>query len=159
MGYETTMYVMLPHHGNFSGPRTGSTLASIELRKCGHDTNVGLLIVSKTKKLDGTPPWALYARNPDRQHEAVDFLRNVVKDVMPGKEDYITDLADNIEDGLVTTDRYGHCLGVMEIDDMITAMRKDNEREPYRRFTLALALLESIKSNFPEVVKVVTYGH
>lgn len=161
MGYETTMYVMHPY-GFTDDPPTGQELAVVELCKCGYDSShVGRLLAKHTHKptKDSKPPFALYANNPERQYDAVEFLRDEVKEVLPDKAEWIQTLSDDIEDGTIITDKYGAYLGVIEIDDMIAAMEEDQKVEIYRRFTWALALLKSIKDNFDGELKIVTYGH
>jgi hypothetical protein len=161
MGYETRIHVVSINRWDKEVPQSGQELASIDLCKCG-DGEVGKLVRSYTKS-DGSPKFALWARNPDRQHEVVEFLRETAEaDSDPKKNARIEKLADDIEDGKVTRDRYGDLLGLISIDDFITALEKDCEKKmPYRRYVWALALLRSIRQSWdtPEELRVVTYGY
>ena len=56
-------------------------------------------------------------------------------------------------------DRYDAPLSIMEVDDVIKAIEADNQREPYRRFELALATLKAFKIGFGEDAKILGYGH
>jgi len=67
------------------------------------------------------------------------------------------------------TDSYGDFLLVATLEEVLEAMVKDQAKSilkeeyesnrGYRRFALAIALLESFKSDFGDEVKVVLYGH
>jgi hypothetical protein len=154
---------------------TGQLLAFVELSKCGYEGPVPDLIAKHTKKADkGTKPtFALYAMNPDRQHEAVELLRELAEIHTPESQlclgmdaKEIDKLSNQIEDGYITQDCYGQWLGVIEVDDMIDALKKEMENaekcehDYYRRFKWALTLLTVIKETWPEGgLKVITYGH
>ena len=183
MGYETTMYVV-EMYSSTSTTRTGRELAMVELGKCG-DGPVGRLISSKTRKFnkDEVAPFALWARNPDRQQEAVDFLRSVASGLPKDTVEFLQSsdsairksavaqgytevslrkLAANIEDGVVSRDPYRDLFGVMELDEMIEAL--DAETNQWAMFICASALLKSMKEVLPschikERLKVVTRGH
>ncbi len=160
MGYETRMHVVSEYDFIDDVVRTGQELASIDLCKCG-DGPVGKLIAKKTKEdfyvgERRTKPFALYPRRPDRQQEAVDFIREAAKTAEFSED--INKLANDIEDGYITEDCYGDKLGVIEIDEMIEALKA--EKEGYRRFEWALALLETIKRTMPdENLKIITFGY
>lgn len=78
-------------------------------------------------------------------------------------DEHFTLWADNGNDR-ITEDRYGDALTAVDMDELIDAMHADNVEEPYRRFTVALALLTAIR-NDPEWdydrdrIRVVQYGH
>lgn len=77
----------------------------------------------------------------------------------------IIKLSNNLEDGIISKDSYGDCLGVIEVDDFLEALRaqmKLQENDPYRRFEWALRILESVIATWPnykEYLKIITYGH
>ena len=58
----------------------------------------------------------------------------------------------------VTEDRYGDKLHPVPLELVLAALRKDNERENYRRFTWAIGLLESMVST-TEDLYVILYGY
>lgn len=111
MGYETRIHVVekytFPASEDY--PDSGSELATMDLCKCG-DGAVGRL-VGKYIKLakQSKRKFGLYARNPQRQNEAVEFLREVAEE----REDKeaVEQLAADIEDGYITEDCYGDPLG------------------------------------------------
>lgn len=160
MGYETKIYIVQPYtHGN-DKYQYGQEIASLDLCKVGYEGNLSGLI-SRTKKYDGLP-WALWARNPDRQQEAVEYIRGSL-DLLDGKEhkDAIQQLSNDIEDGVVTDDMYGEQLGCIPIKEFIAALKQELEIEDYRRYRMALALCEAAVAGFEgerELV-VLTFGH
>lgn len=160
MSYETRMYIVAIHRIAMPGePQTGIELACIDLSACG-DGPVGKLIASKTiQAVDGdgvTPPFALYARNSDRQQDAVELMWEKADKWELGE---MKELADAIEDGYITTDCYGRYLGVMTVPEILVALKK--ERGGYRRFQWAISLLDAIAATWynPNELRVVTYGH
>jgi len=58
----------------------------------------------------------------------------------------------------VETDRYDSALHVISINDMLEALRKDSERDTYRRFKWAIAMLESMKDDSEEL-ECVLFGY
>lgn len=163
MGYETKMYVV--RKWDFCDPPSGEELASIDLCKCGSGA-VGTLIANHTHKAKKgeKPPFTLYARNPDRQDEAVEILREAVeKDIgfecWHDTTEALEKLSNHIEDGTISEDKYGSFLGIIDVDDMIAALEKDYKEEGYRRFKWALDLLKSIKETWSEDLTIITYGH
>lgn len=170
MGYETRLHVVNEYGFNLgpSYPRIGEEIASIDLSKCG-DGPVGQLIASHTKdaKLGEKAPFALWPRNPDRQYEAVKLLREIagLKSSDEGELSLnikqIDKLSNDIEDGFITKDRYNSWLGIIDIDEMIEALKQDIAQNNYRRFRIALAMLVAIKAEFTtdNRLKVITYGH
>lgn len=58
----------------------------------------------------------------------------------------------------ITKDSYGEKLKPVPILTVLEALKKDNEYDPYRRFTWAIALLESMKDDKEELY-VLIYGH
>jgi len=63
--------------------------------------------------------------------------------------------------GRVTEDAYGDPLTPVPWDALVSAMRADQQREPYRRFTVALSLLTGFKPDewWDQHPVVVQYGH
>ncbi len=61
-------------------------------------------------------------------------------------------------DTQVTKDRYDAKLYPIPIQDALDALRKDNERDPYRRFKWAVALLESMADD-TEKLFVISWGY
>jgi len=64
----------------------------------------------------------------------------------------------------IREDQYGEKLKAVPIDEVISLLReeiKSDESNPYRRFVLALALLESVKEGWSssERMTVLFYGH
>jgi len=58
----------------------------------------------------------------------------------------------------IKEDKYGEMFKPVPIETVLTALKKDNETEEYRRFTWAIALLESMKDD-PQGLTVLFYGH
>lgn len=58
----------------------------------------------------------------------------------------------------ITEDCYGEKLKPVPIITVLEALKKDNENDQYRRFTWAIALLESMKYD-KEELSVLIYGH
>ncbi len=165
MGYETRIHVVKEHTSVTDGPRIGEEIASIDLCKC--DGPVLSLVQKAIKRQKGQRPFALWARTPDQQSDAVELLRVLAKKPMAtvsGRTtDELEDLASHLDDGTVTVDKYGDPLGVISVPDFIAALRSDI-LSGYRRYVVALAMLESIVQNWPHEVEtgsmvVVTYGH
>ncbi len=61
-------------------------------------------------------------------------------------------------DTTITKDRYDSPLHTIPIDKMLIAMRKDEARDPYRRFKWAIAMLESML-NDSEELSCVLFGY
>ncbi len=169
MGYETRIHVVSKYTFR-EEPPMGQELAMIDLSKCGYDGPLEALMKKyrRNSKEGGKPTFALYARNPERQQEAVEVLRKVANNVEKhGNEEkakYLKKLSNHIEDGTITTDCYGDFLSVIPIDEFITALEEElRVNEPYRRFQWALVLLKSIRDTWDEGHKedlaVVTFGH
>lgn len=164
MGYETRIHIVSKYSFAISEnyPDSGSELASIDLCKCG-DGAVGQLIASAIKKAKSNRKFGLYARNPDKQREAVELLRDLADNETPfltGKE--MLELSNDIEDGYVTKDCYGDPLGVIPIQEFLNALEKDNTKDNYRRYEWAIALMKSIIATSEGELSrlfVVTYGH
>jgi hypothetical protein len=154
MGYETKMYLVEKYSFHTEIP-CGSEIASIDLCKCGGP--VGELIGRAIKKT-GKPTFALYPRNPDRQEEVVALLRTIRPTDTGLSANGLQKLADDIEDGKITTDKYGDYLGVIDPDEMIAALEESLKVDDYRRYRWALALLRDVRRDMPNLV-VVTYGH
>jgi hypothetical protein len=176
MGYEVKLFVVQdyafdPPEG---WPRTGGDLASVSLSKIGDGPLMEL--INRSRPAENETQWALYPFNSDRTQEAVDFLRDEVLELQKANwppvqdnmdnvpfsktPDEIEKLSNDIEDGHVTEDKYGDRLAVMDIEDVINALRQELQGEKYRRFRWAVKLLVSIHKTFPESnVKVIAYGH
>ncbi len=59
-----------------------------------------------------------------------------------------------------TEDSYGDAHPAIPLAEMVKALKKDNAQDPYRRFTWALALLESMQATGDDKeVVCVTHGH
>ena len=59
----------------------------------------------------------------------------------------------------ITEDDYGNTLKVLLPRRVLQALKRDNANDPYRRFELAIALLERSILNFGNELNVVLYGH
>jgi len=57
----------------------------------------------------------------------------------------------------VTEDRYGDKLHPVSLEDVLAALRKDAERDTYRRFKWAIGLLESMATT--DNLHVILYGY
>lgn len=182
MGYETRIYVVSMYGegiGLHNNIQTAEEIASIELSKCGYEGRVAKLIEKSHKDAnEADVKFALYARNPERQREAVEVLRDLAESVTSPKTEsetwgegtieqrteraeFLTQLSNEIEDGTITTDCYGDHLGVIPIDEFIAALEEDYKEQKYRRFKWAINLLKTIKSTYDgdREVNVITYGH
>lgn len=172
MGYEVKLFVVQDY--SFDQPegwkRTGGDLAHVSLSKIGDGPLMALIQKSRD------PNWAIWPMNSDRTQEAVEFLRDEVLELQKANwppvqdnmdnvpfsksPDEIQKLSNDIEDGVISTDMYGDALAVMDLDDVIKALRQELQKEDYRRFRWAIKILTSIKATFPESpVKVIAYGH
>ena len=58
----------------------------------------------------------------------------------------------------VITDRYDDALRVRPVADVLKALRADNKREPYRRFSIAIAALQAAQKDFKDL-QVVFFGY
>jgi len=183
MGYETRIHVVstYPFTLGENEPPMGEELAMIDLCKCGYDGPLEELMSKyRHKSKDGgKPTFAIYARNPERQQEAVEVLREFAElatsppdgeegfnftgsiEARTEKANYLNKLSNHVEDGTITTDCYGDFLSAIPIDEFIEALEAELKRDDYRRFRWALVLLKSIKESwdFPERLRVITYGH
>lgn len=163
MGYETRIHIVARYghgigiHEDFE---TGEELASIDLCKCGYSGPVADLIAKSHKEAKtAKTKFALNARNPERQNEAVKVLRELAG---KAKHEFIklSELSDHIEDGTTVTDKYGDNLGVIPVDEFLTALEESYKSEEYRRFKWAIDLIKSIKETIgSRELVIVTYGH
>jgi len=163
MGYETKMYVVKPYGFADDVPH-GQVICSIDLCKCDEDGAVGRLVSDSHSFKDKNPTFALYNDfHPDGQLGAIEKLQKLHDELKDnGHKELIQEVIDYVEDpGHCTKDNYDDFFGVISIDDMIEALEKDiaSEKVPYRRFVIALDMLQSVKKNFQEKVKILTYGH
>jgi len=149
VGYETKMFVVREYEFITKGDeRYGEIIGMVDLCKCGSGEFSQLMRRSKDAQ---TKKFCLWSLPSERQQEAIDFIRT-----FPDKRE----LADQLASGKVVKDLYDDVLGVMPIDDVIAALRKDYKSDLYRRYAIALALLESVKTHFDgEKVVIVTYGY
>lgn len=154
MGYEIKIFVVKEYSYN-TGDRNGETIAMLDLCKCGGGEFATLNGRSIQEQKSAERKFHLYAMNPDRQREGVELIRQT----FPGDKEK-KELSDHLEDGTVARDKYGDPLGVIPLDEAIAALQKDYADSKYRRFGVAVALLQSIKQHFPnDKILVVTYGH
>lgn len=65
----------------------------------------------------------------------------------PGTPCFFYELDGNTK---VTEDRYQKRLGVIDLDSVTKSLRQDSKRDEYRRFKIALDVLESVKSRFKD---------
>lgn len=173
MGYETRIHVIQsfsPAVLQSEDYLSGEELAVINLGKCG-DSPVGKLIMEKTpRNVKPEKSWALVPMNSDRHAEAVEFfddmqeIEDLIKEEYPMyNSDFIGKLGNDIEDGRITIDEYGDCLGVIELDEMIAALEASYAIKQYPRFKWALDLLKSIKASYDgssdRPIKIITYGY
>lgn len=181
MGYEIKAYIVQEYSFerglSEEWPLTGGVLGMVELCKLGDGALMDL--IRRSRPAEGERRWGLWAFNPDRQQEAVDFIREEVKPIAEAQEqikerygdsvhlehplrsaDEIQKLSNAIEDGTITEDCYGDALAVMDCGDVIQAIRQELQKEDYRRFRWLLKLLFAIKHTFPDnPIKVIAYGH
>jgi hypothetical protein len=67
---------------------------------------------------------------------------------------------DNDGNSLIGLDSYGDYRKLVSIDSVLDEMKKLNEKENYRRFTIAISMLENVKALFPnENVGCIFFGH
>lgn len=161
MGYETRIHVV---EVNAYDQTSGIELASVDLRCCG-DGVVWDLLTRNNKRANKSviPPFALSARSPDRQAEAVEALRDFadMTETTSVRRQELLDLASAIDDGVITVDGYGDFLSVFTLDEFMAALETDLATEEYRRFRWALNLLATIKETCdkPAMIRVVAIGH
>jgi hypothetical protein len=166
MGLETRMYIVL-RHLHLEGediPMCGEEVAMIDLRKLGYESPLALLFDKNIKKAveEEKPPFALYARNPERQEEGIQILREWVAED-PRQSPYLNKLIGHLEDGQYWTDKYGQFLGVHNADEVIAALEESIKTDNYRRLKWALVLLKQIRDSLDEYdlarLCVVTYNY
>lgn len=58
----------------------------------------------------------------------------------------------------IIKDPYGDYLGVNTADEVLVAMKRANEKEQYRRFDIAIAMIEAAQGKFRDLV-ILSYGH
>lgn len=64
----------------------------------------------------------------------------------------------NNSDEKITHDLYGSPIVVMDANEVLKALQKDNRKQNYRRFDLAIGLLKAAIKSYPGL-KVLTYGY
>lgn len=81
----------------------------------------------------------------------------LVKESTPATPEYFLLFGD---DDKVDKDMYDSPLSCMSATDALFALRQDNERDPYRRFNIAIAMIEQAIDGFSEEsIKIIGYGH
>lgn len=172
MGYETKIYVLygVDHPWTYDGKPvlTGVEVASMDLCKCGEGAVSDVISQFKIdlKQHPEHPAYGLYTRTSDNTQEYVEFLRDLLdhekfEEVLKDNnytKDKFQKLTDNIEDGVRTIDCYGDRVVCVPGVQFLAALKKDYVLEKYRRYEMAIAMLESILKHFPDA-KVFTYGH
>ena len=161
MGYETRAFIVKRY--DFSSREVkgkkffhGEDIAMIYLCKCGGGKFVDLM--SKYKKDPLNIALWKFGHNGVGQKEW-DELQN--SDLWKnGWEDRLTEAFYN-ED--ITEDKYGSAPVSIPAKEALEALKEDNKKEPYRRYIVLIAMLESILAEFSEhevkEMYVVTYGH
>lgn len=56
-------------------------------------------------------------------------------------------------------DRYDDAMSIMKVDDVISAIAKDNRKQKYRRYNIALAFLKAFKKDFGKEARILGFGH
>lgn len=162
MGYDIRLLVVQEFYLDEDTP-SGEELAMIELGKCSEGPVYDLVQSRIKKEDDGKPPFALYSRTPPRQDEAVEVLRELADIARPDDSSCsdIKKLADDIENGMIDSDKYGYHLGVFTLDEMIAALEADTARIEYRGSVWALALLRAVKDTSlnNKRLRVISYSH
>ena len=167
MGYETKIYVVNKYDFDRDEFASGGFIASMDLCKMGQGNFENLRsnsVIALKEKM------SLWPETPDRQQEAVELLRQLAEsealeslNLEVTDKEKIIELSNDIEDGVITKDRYDDYLGVMLVPDVIEALKADNTKEPYRRFSWAIAMLEAIWADSSEYerknLRVISYGH
>jgi len=172
MGYETRIHVLygVNHPWNYDGKSvlTGVEIASMDLCKCGEGAVSKVINDCKidVKLHPEHPVYGLYTRTADETQEYVELLREflehekfdeILKDNNYTKEKF-QKLTDNIEDGVITKDCYSDNLVCVPGVRFLKALKEDFVQEKYRRYEMAIAMLESILKHFSDA-QVFTYGH
>lgn len=172
MGYETRIHVLygVDHPWTYDGKPvvTGVEIASIDLCKCG---NGAVSRVIADCKIDVNehpehPLYGLYTRTCDKNQEYVELLRNFLEHEKFGEileannytKEQFQKLTNNIEDGIISRDCYHDNIVCVPGVRFLKALKEDYDMEKYRRYEMAIAMLESILKHFPDA-KVFTYGH
>ena len=159
MGYETQIYVVREYSFSFPHDKFnfGEELACLRLSKCSNEFNE---FIDKFKKSKGKK-WAVYARNPDRQREAVEFIRKSAEDLNGKEKDDLIELSNNIEDGYISKDCYGDKLGCIPIQEFIDFL-ESQEHKRWNRMRIALSVCKEIKEVFnyeADKLFVLTFGY
>jgi hypothetical protein len=172
MGYETRIHVLygVDHPWTYDGKPvlTGVEIASMDLCKCGEGavSNVIKSFKIDSKEHPTHPLYGLYTRTGDNNQDYVELLREflehekfeeVLRDNNYTKEQF-QNLTNNIEDGVRTKDCYDDNIVCVPGVQFLKALKEDYVQEKYRRYEMAIAMLESILKHFPDA-KVFTYGH
>lgn len=165
MGYELRLHAMEMYSWK---PGYGNEIATIDMCKIG-GSRTAALFETERKRLSayteaaGRDAAVLSPRTPDRQLEAVKFIRDRVRTetAEPERAKRLEELSNHIEDGVITKDRYSDVLPAVPMADVIAALEEDAKRGDYRRFKWALALFKAILVDHGdrERLFVVAYGH
>jgi hypothetical protein len=159
MGYETELFVVYKYNFDWGQYATGELLASMRMSKIG----AGPLGELCRNSIPQKPQFALWPKTPDRQQEAVQFLRDMSAYLPQDNQKTLTDLSNDIEDGYITKDKYNDNLGIMIVPSVIDALQKEIAMSDYRRFKWALDLITSIWNGYNEEaqknLRVISYGY
>lgn len=130
MGYETEIYLVTSHEPRLDGePAFCLEVARVDLCKTGR----------------GTPVSDVIAASHQRSREN-------------GWKPYV-DYSDDDGDKPAWEDCYGEPLGVVGVDHFLAALVASNKEDPYRRFDIAIAMLEAAKGKFSSGLCILTRGH
>jgi hypothetical protein len=187
MGYETKLYVVQNNHiiqndsEKTDPPKTTgycNIMGMVELCKCGYEGPMSDFIneVYTVKDEDKEEYNRLvklaqertslhnqiftlegdFAEGYHANHESLERFREIGIE-LEEKVPYAYIESDMYQTYL---DKYGDLLRVVELKDVKEAMEKANEIEVYRRFDMAIALIEqTLKHCRPENTKAMLYGH
>jgi hypothetical protein len=149
MGYEIKLIVGILHDRDFL------EVARVDLSKIGHGTLSKLILFSKGKEISPEFKDWRFLNSVRGEHLGLDPKSSELFDM---GMDYV-----NVEiyegDFRTKEDLYGDPLPAIPILQVLSAIDNELKEDTYRRFSLAKAMLDSMKSEQWDNVYVVPFGH
>lgn len=159
MGYEIRMSVMEKYHLDNTEYSSGSKIGMLELSKIGGGALDDL--IREYRNSSNPDKWGLFG--DVAINETIYNIRNKSKrkDEFVGMSDedlkYILELAGDSE---LKKDYYDDDLIGIPATKVLEALKENNEKDTYRRYRIAITLLESVLNEFDkEDIYCVFFGH
>jgi hypothetical protein len=97
--------------------------------------------------------------------QSLEFWAQAEASIVLPSPNELNELSNNLEDGMVLTDKYGAYLGICTADEFMEALEAEfaQAKEEYRRFRWAYNLIKSIRESMEpyelDALRIITYGH